>query len=142
MAPDAAYARIWGRWIGREAELFRECARLAAGLSWEQVLGLGGAPARLGATVVGQFFERMSLERPLPERLERGPAVVQIGRRAGEARVRNASSPHDALDVPASVIDAAQRIAGVPLAALRAEGASLDEAMIRRLMDWELLVSA
>ncbi len=140
------YARLWGRYLGREAELYQECAALAGGLSFEQVLDIGGAPARLAARVVREFFDRMAVETPLPSHVIMGHVLVQLGRRPRETRLRNPSVPHDPVDLPTAVTDALPRLAGEPLrtnlAALRAEGLELDDALVRTLLDYEILIAS
>ncbi len=41
----ARYKRMWGDWIGREAEYFKLCAEHVSSLSWDAVLELAGPPA-------------------------------------------------------------------------------------------------
>jgi hypothetical protein len=41
------HAKLWGNWRGRETEYYVETARLIAGLSWKDVLKLGGSRLRL-----------------------------------------------------------------------------------------------
>jgi hypothetical protein len=144
-ADPGDYARMWGRYAGREEELYSECARIVGALTWPEALAIGGGPAQVGATLVVDFFERLRGETPLPERVARGPALVQIGV-PGRARVHNASNVNDPLELPARAVEAVPRLAGGPLAEMlakvQAEGVPVDEAMVRRMLDWELLVSA
>jgi len=132
-ADPALDARAWGGWRGREEEYFLEAAQLIEPLFWTEVVAAGGrdlsslADALRGAVV---RFDDLSL----PTRVGRGEVLYHLGR-PGTVRLQNRSVPLDLLEVPAEVADRLARTAEAPLQEL-----GLDDALARRLLDWQALV--
>ncbi|MBI5542742.1 MAG: hypothetical protein HY901_02560, partial [Deltaproteobacteria bacterium] len=46
---ESVYRAVWGRWAGREQELFRAAADLVASLRWEEVVRIGGSEVAAAA---------------------------------------------------------------------------------------------
>ena len=141
-APDPQeYARVWGRWRGRERELYIECARLVSPLTWANVVRLGGAQVDVCARLVQHAYARLMSEA-VPERP--ATALVQISPRAG-GRVRLATySGSDWLDVPSVVATILPYFDGRPAAETielvrRNEGVSIDPSLVRKLADFGVL---
>ena len=141
-APDPkAYARLWGRWLGREAECFERCAELVAGLSWPEVLAIGGPNARARAMLTAEAFRRL-VDPATPERLR--PAPVQVAR-AGAGHVRLVSySAYDPLEAPAVTLALLPAFDGRPTAEVIAEveaatGLSVEPGFVRKLADFGVL---
>jgi Fe-S-cluster containining protein len=140
---EAEYAWMWGRWLGREAELYRRCAELVEPLGLGEVLEICGARTVAASRVVAAIHASLAPVRP--ERVTRGSSsLVQIGRRAGEIRVKSQAAPYDHLDLPVAVIGAVPRLTAGPLAealaALRAEGQGLPDEIVQALIDFEVIV--
>ncbi len=143
--PDPAHRRaVWGRWMGREAELYTACARLVAGLAWEDVLRIGGARLSLHSRLVVHQFERWSSDA-IPERAT--VALVQITPR-GRGRARLATySALDAIEVPAELAALLHAFDGSPTAEVLAaistrEGLDISPALVRKLCDFGVLKEA
>src|SRR5262245_32551632 len=51
-ADPERYPRAWGRWLGEERELYRECARLVAPLSWGEVARIAGPEVGIASRIL------------------------------------------------------------------------------------------
>lgn len=142
---DATWARTWGPWVGREREFFLEAARRADGLSWSDVLALGGTELRVRAEVARRAVSR--LVRPAtPTRLAAGRFQVVAVRADGGLRVVTHSA-FDAIDLPAPLLPLLARFdgrrTGEVLAELKRDcGAELAPDFLRQLVDWGVLLQA
>jgi hypothetical protein len=138
------YDRLWGRWVGREAEFFARCAELAAGLAWPDVLALAGAEGAALAAATRRAFRRLT-DPAAPQRPRAAPyQVVKAG--ADTTRVVT-YSPYDPLDVPSLALALLPAFDGRPTAAALAEietrtGVRLEPDLVRRLADFGLLTDA
>jgi hypothetical protein len=137
------YRKDWANFVGREEEFFLRCAELVGGLSWEDALRLGGAAAA-AAVNAARFIQEKLAATELPERaITSGNVYLQI-RKRGEVRVRHQGVPLDWLDVPEAIAREVPRFERGPakaiLAELRAEGVPIDDELVRRLLDWQVLV--
>lgn len=129
-------ARAWGAWRGREEECFLEAVRLIGPLSWKEVVAIGGRDLlELGDALRGAVarFD----DRSAPQRVRRGGEILYHLGRAGTVRLQNRSVPFDLLDVPPAVADLLARLEEAPLQELQ-----LDDALVRRLLDWQALAPA
>jgi hypothetical protein len=140
----SAYARIWGKWRGREHEFFLRCAELVSPLRWADALAIAGPEAQLYARLTQQAYGRL-ISNEVPSPLKMGPFhLVQIE----NAMTRIITySVYDPLDVPQAVMELLHYFDGRPteraLAAIAEErGVSLDPALVRKLVDFKLLVPA
>jgi hypothetical protein len=139
-----AYARLWGTWRGREQEFFRRCAELVSPLSWADVLAACGPSARMHALLVMAPYRRLTSEKVHPALKVGRFHVEQI--EAGCTRVSTylASDP---LDVPDTLMQLLPFFDGRPtdeaLAVIAQErGINLDPELVRKLVDFQLLVPA
>jgi hypothetical protein len=139
-----AYARIWGKWLGREQEFFARCAELVSPLSWADALAIAGPQAQVYARLTQEAYGQL-ISDEVPSTLKVGPFhLVQIEN--AMTRV-NTYSVYDPLDVPQAVMELLRYFDGRPtertLAAIADErGVSLDPALVRKLVDFKLLVPA
>ena len=137
------YARIWGTWRGREHEFFGRCAELVSPLSWDEVLAIGGPEAGAYARLTQDAYRQL-ISDEVPPALKVGPFhLVQIENAV--TRV-NTYSSYDPLDVPQTVMELLHYFDGRPtervLAAIADEhGVRLEPALIRKLVDFKLLVT-
>jgi hypothetical protein len=141
---EADYAARWGAWAGREAELYRACARLVAPLGWDDVRAIAGAEALMHARVLRAAHAEHASEA-LPARLRVGP-IALLGLDADAACV-GAYRVYDPLLLPPRLLDLLRYFDGGPTdEALRrmaeAEGTTLDASLVRRLVDFGVLVSS
>jgi hypothetical protein len=137
-----AYRKVWGAWEGRELELFAECARRVAALDWAAAVDHAGARAKALAGLV--VAARAALDdRSLPAQAHRGKGLLRLGRKRMTATAHNPLVPHDSVELPARVLDAAPRLIAAPLAEARrqlaAAGIELDDDLLTTLFDYEIL---
>jgi hypothetical protein len=59
----AVYDRVWGKWRGREHELFVACAKIGNRLSWKEVRKLGGARLDLLSRLLVEAYDALVSER-------------------------------------------------------------------------------
>jgi hypothetical protein len=142
---EAAYREAWGDAVGREEEVYAACADRVAKLSFAEVRRIAGFIVENDITVIEVLRARMAA--PLPERASvRGDALVQVGRRPGEVRVRHGYVKYDWLDLPETLLQELSRFDRAPvrqvIASLAADGVAVDEALVQRLIDWQMLAPA
>ena len=144
-ADEAAIARAWGSWRGRERDLYLACAEIVRVMSPAAVLAAGGADARLRAEILRARFRELRDEQP--------PAVPL---RAGSLEVVDTAPPGcvlvgyrrlDPVEVPQALAAALLRFDGRPTGVVvdeirRELGLALDGATLRTLADFRLLVPA
>jgi hypothetical protein len=134
------YAALWGPWAGREAEYFMECARRVAPLSWDEVRARCGGIIDDEVQAVEAMLRHLhDTELPPTAQLVRHE---QLGADRTRVRLRTFSS-FDPLDVPVAVAHALAYFDGGPIARAveraAAEGVELDEPLVRKLLDFEVL---
>jgi Fe-S-cluster containining protein len=143
IANRAIYARIWGHHVGREAEFYRGCARRVEALAWPQILALGGAQLAYHIRMLREIQANLA-DGKLPERVARGVSLLIQIRTPGTVRMRSPASMGDVLELPTAVANAVGRLEGAPLAeaqaALRADGIDIDDATVRKLLDFQILL--
>jgi hypothetical protein len=142
---QAAYARIWGAWHGSQQEYFCRCGELISQLGWTDALALCGTEARGYARLTHEAYARLTSD-DIPSHLRTGSfQVTQI--RGAMTRVNSYHNSFDPLDVPDTVMQLLQYFDGRPtpdaLAAIAEQrGVSLDAALVRKLVDFKLLIPA
>lgn len=134
---------VWGGWYGREREFYRECARRVDELSWSDVVRIGGAGVELLARVTRESFAALRAEQ-LPERLVPGKLQILSTGREGVRVVSYVGS--DPLDLDPDVMEILPHFDGRRtsdvLASLESEeGIVVEDDLLRRLADFEILVS-
>ena len=141
--PDAAKARrVWGRWLGRERDFYRECALRVGPLGWEDVLRIGGPEVVVRSRLARQAHHSLRSEE-LPERLIAGTFHVLSTNRENVRVVSYTST--DPLDLAPEVLEILPYFDGRPVSqALRAiekdRGVRVEEDLLRRLSDFEILL--
>lgn len=137
-----AYARIWGEWRRRERELFVRCAELVTPLSWSQVLAIAGPEVRAYARLTREAYAKL-LSEEVPAQLTVGSLqLVQI--QNGLSRI-STYSDFDPVDIPQSVMELLPYFDGRPTdqvlsAIARERGVTLDPALVRKMVDFKLLL--
>jgi len=145
--PDHMYKTLWGTWFGKETDFYREAARLAGELTWADVRRIAGPELQTLEDITRYTHERQ-LSQELPLKVGRGPdALFQIHPSNPEQlRVSTRALGYDPLDIPAEIMpllpDLCGREPGEALRELHASGRGevIDEAMLRRLIDYGVLV--
>jgi hypothetical protein len=137
-----AYARAWGEWRGREQEFFCRCGELVRPLAWTDVLAICGPNTRAYARLTQEAYRRLTSD-DIPSNLSVGRfEVLQVQRAVTRVNTYNDFDP---LDVPNTMMELLRYFDGRPvaeaLAAIADErGVSLDAALIRKMVDFKLLV--
>jgi hypothetical protein len=132
----SADAEAWGGWLGREEDYFLDCARLVDGLAWRDVEVIGGVELERWAQALRGAVERLDAAQT-PTRVQRGGDVLYRIGRPGTVRLQHRGVPNDLLEVPAEI---AARIEGLGPAEVELAALGLDGALIRALLDWQVLV--
>ena len=138
----AVYRALWGRWLGREPEFYEECGRLVDSLKWPDVVAIGGPDIQIYARIVREAHIRL-LSDETPARVKIGQFTLLSADHASSCVCGyNGSDP---LDLPRALMDVLPHFDGRPtseaLASIRAEaGIALDPALVRKLVDFEILV--
>lgn len=133
---------LWGRWATREEDFYIESARLVEPLGWADVVRIGGVEIEARARVVKDAFATLT-DAALPTRLRVGSYAVAAVH--GDAARVVTYSRLDPLELPLGLVYALSCFDGRPvrqaLATIRRKhGISLDDDVIRQLVDYELLV--
>jgi hypothetical protein len=133
---------LWGRWYDREADFYRECGRLVSGLAWADVVAIAGPNVQVFARTTTEAYDQLT-SGDIPERLKVGGLnIVRMGREACRVSTYSGSDP---LDLPTELLEALPYFDGRSTnQALRAievgAGLRLGQALIRRLVDFQILV--
>ncbi|MBR0848651.1 hypothetical protein JQ543_12935 [Bradyrhizobium diazoefficiens] len=139
----ACYARHWGAWRGREQEFFRRCAQLVDPLSWEDVLAICGPDVRLHADLTRECYARL-ISDDIPRFLK--PGSLQIVDMNPSATRIHTYRQTDPLDVPPVIMELlpyfdGRRATPDVISVIAGErGLRLDHALVRKLVDFMLLV--
>jgi hypothetical protein len=133
---------LWGRWYDREADFYRECGRLVSGLSWDDVGAIAGPDVQVFARMATEAYGRLT-SGDIPRRLKVGELnIVRMGHESCRVSTYCGSDP---LDLPTELIDTLPyfdgRTTDQALRAIEAgKGLRIDRALIRRLVDFRILV--
>ena len=141
--PDPeGYRAVWGRYAGREHEFYEASARLIEGLAWNDVRRIGGAHVELIGTLVRHRYAELTSDA-VPTRLRVGALTTQPAG-PGQQRVTT-YSPFDPLVIPVALGDALRCFDGQlvrsALTAAAKEGIHIERAVVRRLVDFGILVA-
>jgi hypothetical protein len=136
--------RLWGKWAGREAEFYRECARLVNALDWPKVIAIGGAEIQICARVLREAYGKLMSEE-IPARLKLG-AIQVVGMDRDYCRITSYSG-YDPVSIPRQLIDVLDYFYGLPTdeaitGIAEAEGLTIHPALVRKLTDFGILVPA
>lgn len=129
---------MWGRWAGNEMEFYRECARLVGTMRWADVLRHGGPDLLAWERLVKSAYQKMT-STVIPEHVASGKFVV-LGSTSKGAVVQTYTNA-DLVEVSSQTLATLPRFEGRPSSEVAAE-AGLDEAELRKLLDFEILIPA
>jgi hypothetical protein len=135
---EALDAQAWGAWRGREEEYFLEAHQLVSQLQWSDVAELGKAQLNgLDAALRGAF-ENFHTAWPLPGQVQRnGVVLIQLGT-GDKAHLQNPWINNDRLEIPEETARALLQFSSGPLEKIGSPAS--DEALLRKLLDWQVLV--
>jgi hypothetical protein len=142
-ADEGSYGRQWGPWAGQERRFFVECARLVDGLAWPDVVRIGGATTAVFERLTQEAYRRLT-SHVIPERLQVGK-LTTVARGRSHARIV-AYSGLDPIHLPTILVDLLPYFDGGATADTlrrirRDTGLALEPALVRRLVDYEILVA-
>ncbi len=141
---EGIYTKMWGRWRGRERELFRRSAKIAGALSWSDIVAIAGPEVRLHAASAKESYRALRSKK-LPAALRVGTFKV-LG--VSEAGVRvEAYSDYDLLELPSELMQVLHHFDGRPVREVRRgvareSGVEIDDDFLRMLLDFGILVDA
>ena len=140
---DQVHKTVWGNWAGREQEFYRACHRLVKPLTWKDVTMIGGPKLGICEKLLRQAYTNL-LADELPVSLKVGSfKILHIG---PEFHRIQTYSPLDPIDIPRTLMNVLHYFDGretddaLRIIALKT-GLQLDESLIRKLVDFEVLVS-
>ena len=140
----AAQRRVWGRWFGRERELYRAAAALVAPLGWDDVVGHCGSEVTIQARLTRDAFQHLTTT-DVPEGLH--VARFEAAPSSDGSVVVTGYSSFDGLRLPPGLVGALRHFDGRPtadaIAAIeREDGMRVTPALVRKLADFRVLVGA
>jgi hypothetical protein len=139
---EPRYARLWGNWLGRERAFYVRAAAVASKLAWDDVVRLGGSELAARVKVAKAALAAFG-DNALPPRLRVGHFHVVA---MDEATTRLSSyTPFDPIALPNALVAVLHRFNAAStrraLAIIRDEdGLELDAALVRKLLDFDVLV--
>ena len=141
--PDV-YRCDWGTWMGKERVFFLESARLVSKLRWADVVKIGGIELSARANVARTLYDAL-LSTEVPRALRPGP--IQLPYIGPDTTRITSYNPNDPLDLPNELVALLPRFDGRPTRKVLADievndGIAIDEALVSRLVDFEILVAA
>lgn len=136
--------RMWGDWRGREAEFYSACAGVVEAIAPAEALALAGARGRVFAVEAANAYRALASDE-VPERLCVGEVAARPGP-PGTVYIKG-YRPSDELAAPSFLLEMLTNFDGRPvaevLAAIEQEtGVILEHDLVRKLVDFEILVSA
>jgi hypothetical protein len=138
----SVHRALWGRWFSREVEFYKECGRLVSGLSWGDVTAIGGPQIQIFSRLAREAYGAL-MSNELPTRLKVGDfKIVNMNR--GSCWVC-AYADSDPLETSRDLLDILRYFDGRTVdqtlrSITSAEGVELDRALVRKLVDFEILV--
>lgn len=136
------YAMAWGKWLGHEQEFYREAARLVKGLHWRDIIAIGGSELKICEQLVRDAYGKLT-SNELPPFLKVGTMnVLQMGHDSFRVTTY---SPIDPIEVRKSVMAVLPYFDGGPISKSTAdieerEGVKLSQRLVRKLVDFEILI--
>jgi hypothetical protein len=142
VANPATYRALWGQWLNREEEFYRECARRVNALDWKDVMAIGGPEVQIAARLTREAFRELTSDE-IPPLLRVGSInVIQLNSESSRVVSYNSLDPIEMTKSVMEVLpyfdgrstDAARR------AIVQERGVRLSDGLIRQLTDFGILV--
>ncbi len=133
---------LWGKWLGREKEFYVECARLVNPLTWQDVLAICRPSTQAYAQLARESYQKLA-PNGIPARLKVGSfKVIHVDKNV--CRINPYGFEY--MELQQSLVNVLHYFDGRPtheaLGAIAAEsGSRLDEEVIRRLVDFKVLIA-
>ena len=141
---DDTFGGLWGRWRGRERELYRAAASAVAKLEWRDVLRIAGGSGEVLSRIAASAHEARRHEE-VPEHLIVGQLqILTAGRNHLSVAAYNGLDP---LELPRMLVDLLPAFDGRPTDEVLREisatkRVNVEPALVRRLVDFGVLVPA
>jgi hypothetical protein len=141
---EAGYAATWGDWAERERGFYRACAAVARALPWEELRRLGGAELDVRVKLLREAHEHLE-SQTVPRRLRRRSLHV-LSSPDNRCQVTTYRI-YDPIELPTPLVDALHSFDGRPTPEIleelrRDRGLVIDEQLLRRLVDFEVVGDA
>ncbi len=142
IADPVKYRTAWGGWLNREHDFYRECGQLVGQLNWRDVASICGSQVTVLARLAKDAYSEL-LSEELPAKLRVGSFNIR------DLRLdRCCLTGHNleySLEVPRILLRALPYFDGSPwpkavAAVATREGIKLDNSLVRKLVDFEILV--
>jgi hypothetical protein len=138
-----AHAKLWGSWLDKEEDYYRECARIADALDLPAIQRLGGLAFDRKLAAARDAYASLA-NKELPARLETATNISVTPVAPGTVQLL--ASPNQPIQLPAIVIELLSHFQGQPVAdtliALEQAGFEVDTEFITRLWECGFLVEA
>lgn len=136
------YRIRWGKWFGREAEFYKECALLVNCLKWSDIENICGPELQIHVCLLQDAYQKLVSDE-LPERLRVGK--FQLGGMEQGAFTVSTYSGYDTMRLSQSVIKVLPYFDGrlvteVLDEIVEKENLRVSPALLRKLVDFEMLV--
>lgn len=141
-ADPVRYRRVWGRWLGRERDFYRQAARLVEDMRWDDVTRICGPDLDLFARVTRAAWDRLASDA-VPGRLRVAKyEVLDTGAEHVAVTGYNGSDP---LRLPRRLVAVLGYFDGRPTervlqAIEEREGLTIEPALVGKLADFRILV--
>jgi hypothetical protein len=136
-----AYRTAWGAWAGRERDIYRRSAELVAGLTWEDVMRIGGVELDVHARLTRAAYGTL-LSDEVPSRLR--PRELRVLMSSAQKAQVVTYSEIDPLAVPRVLLDVLHHFDGRPTGEVLQEideqhDLRLKPGLLRKLVDFAIL---
>jgi Fe-S-cluster containining protein len=141
---EKLYRAKWGKWFGREAEFYKECALLANDLKWSDIERICGPELQIHVHLLQDAYQKLVSDE-LPERLRVGK--FQLGGMEQSAFAVSTYSGYDTMRLSQSVIRVLPYFDGRPVTEVldeivEKENLRVSPDLLRKLVDFGMLVAA
>jgi len=142
-ADTAGLDRVWGPYARREEAFYTAAAGVVTAMTWTEVLRAGGVELELACDVLREAYRSLR-STAVPKALRTG--AMQVSAVGQDVVELTAYSGYDPLAVPRMLFDVLHvfdgRSTAQALTAAAAAGVEMDRAVVRRLVDFGVLVDA
>ena len=143
-ADEKFYRAKWGKWFGREAEFYKECALLVNDLKWRDIESICGPELKVHTKLLQDAYQRL-VTNEIPQRLKVGS--FQLGSMEQNAFSVMTYSGYDTLRLSKPIIGILPYFDGRPVdevldEIVEKEQVRVSKDLMRKLIDFGMLVEA
>jgi hypothetical protein len=138
------YDRLWGEWVGKEEEFYRECYTHISQLQQEGFANLEGVEQKILLKELEQAYQQL-MSTPVPELLKKNPGLL-VEKISGSGFLLSGYSPFDPAKVSKRLYDCLDFFDGthtnenVCRLCYEALNVRLSEAIIKKMYQFRILV--